>query len=59
MNSIERAAGIALLTIASLGILVTAEGPAEVVVRHIGVVDGADAAATPPCCPHGGASFGP
>ena len=41
MNSIERAAGIALLTIASLGILVTAEGPAEVVVRHIGVVDGA------------------
>lgn len=41
MNSIERAAGIALLTVASLGMIVTAEGPAELVVRHIAVVDGA------------------
>jgi adenine deaminase len=41
MNSIQRSAGIAFLTVASLGMIVIAEGPAELVVRHIAVVDGA------------------
>lgn len=41
MNSIERSAGIALLAVATLGTIGTAEGPAELVVRHIAVVDGA------------------
>ena len=41
MNTIERSAAIAIVTIASLGMTATAEGPAEVVVRRIAVVDGA------------------
>ena len=41
MTSIERSAGIALLTVATLNMTGTAEGPAELVVRQIAVVDAA------------------
>ena len=41
MTGFQYAAGLALVAVAGTAMAVTAEGPAEVVIRHIAIVDGA------------------